>query len=761
MAPEGEGEASMGRRVLTVGAAVLLAILAALGIVAAAANASGSPMVGATWSSAVASDSAKLSAEIDPNGFADATYHFDYTTEAAYQADKAIPGHDGFTGALRVPPTDAPASLGGPPSYTKAVFNLTSATTYRYRVVATNGGGSATGSSPPHTFTTLGFGGGSLLPDSRGWEMVSPVQKNGGQVDPPEAIAGGGVMQAAADGGSVTYGSSASFAAGQGAPPASQYIATRDSGGWATQNITAPIFSATYDSVDQGVPYQLFSGDLAKALLLNGEHCRGGVQSGCAVANPPLAGTDAPAGYQDYYLRDNGAGSFDSLLTSAGIAGLGLDPATFDLRLLGASPDLAEVLLQSCSRLTAGAADVCAGSDQNLYRWSRGTGTIAFVDSGPPAELAVRARAIADPSGLDYYTQAGDLYRYSAATDTATRLTSSADVEGALGAAADGSHLYFLRASGLYLCLGSDGAATNGCDGASKVADAADASNYPPATGTARVSADGTKALFVSSAQLTTSDGATYDNTDLLTGNPDPEVYLYDTAGPTLTCVSCNPTNERPIGPSMIPGAIPNGSAPGSTDAYKPRVLSTDGKRVFFDSLDALALTDTNSEASTGAGIPDAYQWEAQGEGSCATPGGCVALISSGRSKGGALFVDASADGADAFFLTDDSLAGADPGAVDLYDARIGGGFPDPSSPIPCEGDACQALPPEPVDPTLTTLLSGHGNPPVHYYRLNCRPGFHKRKGKCVRKPKRAHHKKHHGKKKHHKRWHHKKRGQR
>ncbi len=32
-----------------------------------------------------------------------------------------------------------------------------------------------------------------------------------------------------------------------------------------------------------------------------------------------------------------------------------------------------------------------------------------------------------------------------------------------------------------------------------------------------------------------------------------------------------------------------------------------------------------------------------------------------------------------------------------------------------CEGDACQVLPPEPTDPTLTTLLSGRGNPKPRY----------------------------------------------
>lgn len=43
---------------------------------------------------------------------------------------------------------------------------------------------------------------------------------------------------------------------------------------------------------------------------------------------------------------------------------------------------------------------------------------------------------------------------------------------------------------------------------------------------------------------------------------------------------------------------------------------------------------------------------------------------------------------------------------------------------IRCEGDACQVLPAEPQDPTLTTLLSGPGNPRVRYRRAlrDCRP---------------------------------------
>jgi hypothetical protein len=45
----------------------------------------------------------------------------------------------------------------------------------------------------------------------------------------------------------------------------------------------------------------------------------------------------------------------------------------------------------------------------------------------------------------------------------------------------------------------------------------------------------------------------------------------------------------------------------------------------------------------------------------------------------------------------------------------------EPPAPIVCEGDSCQVLPPEPVDPPLDTLIPGPGNPKVHYARAHRR----------------------------------------
>jgi hypothetical protein len=753
------------RRRLSTGGGVLVLGLAGLLTTASPAVAA-APQIAEAWASGVFASSARVQARINPNGLA-SVYRVEYLTHSAYDANLAG-AKAPFAGASRLPSL-SDASIGSgtsPVPVQQHLFGLSSDTAYRYRVVASNSSG--TESTPALPLRTQG--GSATLPDNRGWEMVSPVDKNGGEAALPRTLAGGGVLQAAAQGGSVTYSSATSFGTGgQGAATASQYIASRGSGGWSTQNITAPLYSSSYNTEDEGVPYQLFSDDLARGLLLNGRHCRGEAV-GCPVPNPPLPGTDAPAGYQNHYLRESSTGAFKALLGSANAGFLALQPSDFELRLAGASADLRHPLLSTCAALTANAVEAALGegcdpAQPNLYLYSPGGGLSlvnvlpAQSQGTPGASLAAPAGAVSADGGRVYFnlagslylrdgaqtkqvdaaaggggafqaassdgsvaffTKAGHLWRYLAAgAGSATDLTPAGGVAGVLGASGDGSSVYYQDSAALKLWR--TGSTTMVAPGAG----ATDASNYPPATGTARVSAAGSRLLFVATASLTG-----YDNKDQNSGLPDSQVYLYDAAGAgSLRCVSCNPTFGRPIGPSDVPGAIANGTVAGSTQAYKPRVLSADGGRVFFESHDAIALTDTN-------GSVDVYQWEAQGSGSCGRAGGCVELISDGRGTGGSRFADASADGADAFFLTAKSLVRDDHGAVDLYDARVGGGFPPAPEPIACNGDACQPLPSEPVDPTLTTLLPGPGNPGVRYPRTGnpCGKGKVRRNGKCVKK---------------------------
>lgn len=100
--------------------------------------------------------------------------------------------------------------------------------------------------------------------DARAWELVSPPDKNGGAVGAPGTQAAG-VLQAAAQGGALAFGSVASFGAAAGSLPVNQYLATRTPSGWSTENVTP---SATPSGGYPAGAYELFSEDLGKATAL-------------------------------------------------------------------------------------------------------------------------------------------------------------------------------------------------------------------------------------------------------------------------------------------------------------------------------------------------------------------------------------------------------------------------------------------------------------------------------------------------------------
>jgi dipeptidyl aminopeptidase/acylaminoacyl peptidase len=726
------------------------------------ADAAAAPDIAASWVTDVTASSANLRAQVNPEGLA-TSYRFEYLTEAAYAANLAA-AREAFFGASLAPPAGGSVGSGSTTqNLLQHLQGLAPSTAYRYRITASNSAGPAIG--PTRPLETEQTAPVFSLPDNRGWEMVSPVDKNGGQIQGFGANFGGDTLQAAEAGGEVTYSSSSSFGQGaQGAPAASQYLGGREASSWSTNNVTPPQRSSAEPSPGAGVPFRLFSPDLAKALIYSGGSCLKPNQ-GCANPSPPLAGSGAPSGYQDYYLRNDANGSFQALLTNANTPALTLSAEAFSVSLAGTTPDLGHVVLSTCAKLTVEATEVtegpaCNQGERNLYEWSGGALRLINLLPGnttgtPGALLAAQSNAISADGNRVYFTELEDgglylregnatksvpetvggagsfqtasadgaaafflkgahLYRYLAASEAVTDLTPAGEVQGVLGASADGSYLYFQTASGLQLW--HSGTTTPIASGAALPG------SYPPATGSARVSADGIHLAFLSNAPLTG-----FDNLDANTKAPDAELYLYDANSGRLLCASCNPTGERPVGPASIPGAIANGIGALATQAYKPRVLAAGGNRLFFDSADALALQDTNNRA-------DVYQWEAQGAGSCAKAGGCISLISSGRDGEPSAFIDASASGADAFFLTAASLVPSDPGSFDLYDARAGGGFAIPPTPIPCTADACQPLPSAPEDPTPGTLVGSPGNPAPHFLSEG---------------GKKKHH--HHKKKKHHK----------
>jgi hypothetical protein len=217
---------------------------------------------------------------------------------------------------------------------------------------------------------------------------------------------------------------------------------------------------------------------------------------------------------------------------------------------------------------------------------------------------------------------------------------------------------------------------------------------------TAEVTPDGHGLVFESTQKLTS-----YDNQGVR------EVYLYDVGTQRVVCASCAPSGASPTGEAHLQLST-------SSD-FMLRSISENGGRVFFDSNDRLVPRDVN-------GLENVYEWErpasgSESDNSCSRSsssfsevnGGCVYLLSAGTGSEGAYFLDASASGNDVFFRSRDGLAPqADNENTALYDARVGGGFPEAST--ECTGSGCQGVPPAPpifATPSSVTF-NGVGNFP-------------------------------------------------
>src|SRR3977135_3542693 len=224
--------------------------------------------------------------------------------------------------------------------------------------------------------------GATALPDCRAYEMVSPPDKNGGDVRGIDGVSGGGVVQASADGQSVTYLTLNAFGDAKSAPVGSQHVAGRSAGaGWSTQNIGIPINSGTYGVAGEGTPFEAFSLDLSSGVLWSGEVGANLNSEQTPVENPPFAG--APAGYEDFYLYAIPGGGLQSLLTRAPAAPAG----EFSMRFLGATPDLSHVVVSSSAALNSGEE----GGHPELYEWDRTTGVfqpVSVLPDGAPREHA-------------------------------------------------------------------------------------------------------------------------------------------------------------------------------------------------------------------------------------------------------------------------------------------------------------------------------------------------------------------------------------
>ncbi len=670
---------------------------------------------------------AKLGAQINPEG-QDTKAQFQYVDDASFQAT-------GFTNATTVPANKI--DLGNGTSDVAASVDLTGltpATTYHFRVMASNTIGSATGDA--HSFKTYKSNLPAGLPDHRGLEMVTPPEKDNGEPFVRNGVFG--QVVAANNGNAIAF---ISFNAFPGSVfDGSFYRSARGNNTWTTQNLIPPQSTETgLLCATAGPEISVFSPDLSKAVLSDGNSLIGT----CGTDSPALVNGE-PTGAANLFVRDNIANSFK--LVNVTPNGVTPSNAAFD----AASADLSHVVFDESAALTPNAP-----AGDNLYEWTGGavrlvtvvggngvSGTLAGGQAGQAfhAVSADGSRIFFNANGNLYVRQNGtsttqvdaskaggsggggsfagastdgsevfftddasagltndtvansgqNLYEYDVSSGTLTDLTaaSTANVDGVSGLSDDGSYLYFV-AEGNLAAGASSGQPNlyvrhNGTTTFIATLGGGDSQDWTEVSSTARVSSNGHFIAFNSNNNLSSFDSA---------GNT--EIFEYDAVANQLSCASCNPNGTAPSGPV----AIPQAEGPllgGSTGAvYLPRNVSDSGQ-VFFNTTESLLPTDNN-------GKQDVYEYE----------GGDLHLITTAASPDDSLFLDASTDGNNVFFTTSQQLLRQDTdGAMDIYDARVNGGFPVSAPPPVCSGEGCR--PPESPLPSVPTVASvtffGPGN---------------------------------------------------
>jgi hypothetical protein len=719
-------------------------------------------------------------AYVTPRNSAVTDCHFEYGLTESYGQSLPCEGVPG-SGAKPVEVTIDPAGL-------KA------GATYHFKVVATNGAG--TGESEDAPFASLaeeeedqacanaGKPGVGVLPECRAWEMVSPPDKNGGDL-----IQSPSLIRIATDGSAATFNTLLGFGDTIGGGIVTTYLSERTDAanpgdqGWSTHSVTPAQPPSTWANILTGTVPQYegsFSPDLTKAVF---------------KAHTPL--TEAPnvAGLANLYLRNDlrnaGAGHY-SLVTDCPLCALS-DPdtpigpqffAAFRPFYVDATPDFGHILFETKANLAPGAS----GFDTKLYESDHGTVRLAGIlpDSAcgsPPCAAsssfagmgftqlgAVTSHAISeDGSKIFFTTQSsggGNLYmrldasstvqlnesergepdpsgpqpaRFWDASVSGSRVfftsnealtddaplggnklymydttkppenphnlsflspdNQSADSPGdvvswVIGASADGSSVYFV-ANGQLVAGGPissndkmfrwhDGALSFVSDVSGNDGVGLSRSALPAIGGqSARVSRDG-DLLFgphLPVGPTGYAQGKCERSVDDVCG----QYYLYEGSTQQLNCVSCDPrggpgTAEAELMP--IVGAGGSGAA-----THLNNALFDEGRYAGFTTAERLLPGDTNGEA-------DAYVYDSQT--------GRLHLLSSGLDKFPSYFMEASPSGRDVFLMTREALSRWDvDSAYDLYDARVGGGFPEPPpTPVSCQGDACQPTPNQLNDPT-------------------------------------------------------------
>ncbi len=728
---------------------------------------------GGTSAANIGTTTATLYASLNPLG-TDTTYHFEYGTTTSY--GNSAPA--------------SPADIGsgeGEVIVSQAVSGLQENTVYHFRVVGTNSIGTSDGPdeifmtriSPSQCPNAAGRTGPSAhLPDCRAYELVTPPNKREASQDlifdinagfSQAAVAGADGDHIAVKLGGVTFGPNP-------LPNGTFAVFSRGATGWEITAVNPP--GSDSEIYNEG----LFNSDLTEAAVTH--------------ESTPLTSTTT----EIFSVGPDGAPPSSILATL---------PQGNGTRFSAGSTDLSKIIVESPlhNLLHGGAPTGTDAGANDLYQWSNGqfslvnvttagtlvsqcgasqTSTNASWSSTDGSKIFFQSPETFAPSGEPGCEEPTQVYVRLNGKETVDVSTPEAGLVNTKpvyfsGASADGSEVLLTSegqltadAAGrygmkLYLYDAATGklsfvtASLTGSAEAAEILISEDGSSvffrdgenetyyrYDTSTGTLQfiaqreveasyggnkyesidtTTANGKVFLFVAQrvAGIPLRDGGSYND----------EVYRFDAENSNLVCVSCpSDLGEVHGGGKYFPLS---GILETPNHVPRPLAMSSDGSYVFFDSNDHLVPQDTNAAHGgnyTEEGT-DVYEWH----------NGTVSLITAGNSPQPSTFLGTSPDGSNVFFATHSQLVPQDTDTLgDIYDARIDGGFPVATEPVPCQGDACHNPPPLPNDATPSSMtFSGPGNPtpagaaPVTVPKSKqkqCKKGTVRKKGKCVKKGK-------------------------
>jgi hypothetical protein len=235
-----------------------------------------------------------------------------------------------------------------------------------------------------------------------------------------------------------------------------------------------------------------------------------------------------------------------------------------------------------------------------------------------------------------------------------------------------------------------------------------------------QMSGDGNVMVFLSSQRLTADRIASSCANHLDAAHSCIELYRYDDRDGSLECVSC-----------LHDGVTAYDAFTGNSDGGLAFRISRDGDTIAFATAQKLVPGDIN-------GRSDIYEWRKGARGLITD--GETEFPNAGLTAPTVIGVDAN--GSNIFFLVaQPGLTGYEDDGVDnVYDARIGGGFPRPTPTLPCSEDSCQApLQGAPgFDRPASSAFVGRGNP---VGKRTCRRGKVRRRGHCVSRHRHEHRK--------------------